>query len=81
LLAEIVEETKNIYTEPRLAAQRKLEDFYKKRGYFTVNVQASGNPEALVTERSPPFSNRARPSLPFRWVTVSGLRGVKPRFY
>ena len=36
LLAEILEETKNIYTEGRLAAaQRKLEDFYKKRGYFT----------------------------------------------
>jgi outer membrane protein assembly factor BamA len=82
LLAEIVEETKNIYTEPRLAAaQRKLEDFYKKRGYFTVNVQASGNPEAARDGKVPTvFQIEPGPLYHFDGVTVSGTEGVKPSF-
>jgi outer membrane protein insertion porin family len=82
LLTEILEETKNIYTEGRLAAaQRKLEDFYKKRGYFTVRIDASGDPGASVEGRVPAvFQIEPGPLYRFDGVTVSGTEGVKPSF-
>jgi outer membrane protein assembly complex protein YaeT len=82
LLTEILEETKNIYTESRLAAaQRKLEDFYKKRGYFTVRVDATGDPAASVDGRVPAvFQIEPGPLYRFDGVTVSGTEGVRPSF-
>jgi outer membrane protein insertion porin family len=82
LLTEILEETKNIYTEGRLAAaQRKLEDFYKKRGYFTVRIDATGDPAASVEGRVPAvFQIEPGPLYRFDGVTVSGTEGVKPSF-
>jgi len=82
LLAEIAQETKNIYTEPRLAsAQRKLEDFYKKRGYFTATVEANGDPSAARDGKVPAvFQIKPGPLYRFDGVTVSGNQGVKPSF-
>jgi len=82
LLAEITEETKNIYTEGRLAAaQRKLEDYYKKRGYFTASVEASGDPASVRDGKVPAvFQIEPGPLYRFDGVTVSGTVGVKPSF-
>jgi outer membrane protein insertion porin family len=82
LLAEITQETKNIYTEPRLAsAQRKLEDFYKKQGYFTATVEATGNPTEARDGKVPAvFVVKPGPLYRFDGVTVSGTQGVKPSF-
>jgi outer membrane protein insertion porin family len=82
LLAEILEETKNIYTEGRLAAaQRKLEDFYKKRGYFMASVEATGNVEAARGGNVPAtFKIAPGPLYRFDGITVSGTEGVRPSF-
>ncbi|MGA7215679.1 MAG: outer membrane protein assembly factor BamA [Terrimicrobiaceae bacterium] len=82
LLAEINQDTKGIYTEGRLAsARRKLEDFYKKRGYFTANVEASGDP-ASARDGKVSAVFQIEPGSLFRFdsVTVSGTRGVRPSF-
>lgn len=82
LLAEITEETKNIYTEGRIAAaQRKLEDFYKKRGYFKANVEADGNPAIARDGKVPAvFRIEAGSLYHFDGVTVSGTKDVRPLF-
>ena len=82
LLAEIAQDTKNFYTAGRLAsAQRRLEDFYKKRGYFTVNVDASGDPAAARDGKvRAVFRIEPGPIYRFDGVTVSGTQRVKPRF-
>ena len=82
LLQTILAETKNIYTEGRLAAaQRKLEDFYKKHGYFAVSIDAEGDPAAAVDGKVPAvFRIKSGPLYHFDGVTVSGAEGVKPSF-
>ena len=82
LMAEILEETKNIYTEGRLAAaRRKLEDFYKKRGYFMASVEATGNVEAARGGNVPAtFKIAPGPLYRFDGITVSGTEGVRPSF-
>ena len=82
LLAEISEATKDIYTEPRLAsARRKLEDFYKKRGYFVAGVEASGDLDAAHDGKVPAVF-KIKPGALYRFdgVTVSGTSRVKPSF-
>jgi outer membrane protein insertion porin family len=80
LLAEIAEDTKTFYTEGRLAsARRRLEDFYKKRGYFTVNVDASADPAAARDGSvRAVFHIEPGPIYRFDGVTVSGTQRVKP---
>ena len=82
LLETILAETKSIYTEGRLtAAQRKLEDFYKKHGYFAVSIDADGDPAAAVDGKVPTvFRIKPGPVYHFDGVTVSGTEGVKPSF-
>ena len=82
LLAEIAEDTKSFYTAGRLAsAQRRLEDFYKKRGYFTINVEASGDPAAARDGKvRVVFQIEPGPIYRFDGVTVSGNQRVKPSF-
>jgi outer membrane protein insertion porin family len=80
LLAEIAEDTKAFYTAGRLAsARRRLEDFYKKRGYFTVSVEASGDPASARDGKvRAVFQIEPGPIYRFDGVTVSGTQGVKP---
>jgi outer membrane protein insertion porin family len=82
LLAEIAEVTEDIFTPGRLsAAQRKLEDYYTQRGYFSANVVASGDPsEARTGEVAVAFLIEAGPLRRFDGVTVTGTKGVKPSF-
>ncbi|HEY5769719.1 MAG TPA: outer membrane protein assembly factor BamA [Terrimicrobium sp.] len=82
LLAEIAQETKTFYTAGRLAsARRRLEDFYKKRGYFKVSVEASGDPESAKDGKVRAVF-RIEPGSIFRFdgTTVSGTQRVKPSF-
>ena len=76
LLAEIAEDTKSFYTAGRLAsAQRRLEDFYKKRGYFTVTVEASGDPASARDGKVRAlFRIEPGPIYRFDGVTVSGTK-------
>ena len=82
LLAEIAQDTKTFYTAGRLAsARRRLEDFYKKRGYFTVSVEASGDPASAQDGKVRVlFQIEPGPIYRFDGVTVSGTQGVKPSF-
>ncbi len=82
LLAEIAKDTQSFYTAGRLAsARRRLEDFYKKRGYFQVSVDASGDPAAARDGKVRALF-QIEPGRIFRFdgVAVSGTQGVKPSF-
>jgi outer membrane protein insertion porin family len=82
LLRVIAEQTKDIYTDGRLAAaQRALEDFYQKRGYFAVSVTGSGDLDAARGGLVPAaFQIDAGDLYHFDGVTVAGTEGVKPAF-
>jgi outer membrane protein insertion porin family len=54
LAKAITEETKDAFTEGRVAAaQRKLLDFYKKRGYFTAEITCAADPALAVGGKVP----------------------------
>ena len=78
----IAEETGKPFTLGRLdAAQRKLEDFYKKRGHFLANVVASGGREMAERDRVPvTFTLTPGPRHRFDGATLRGLENVKPQF-
>jgi outer membrane protein insertion porin family len=82
LLAEIAKDTQSFYTPGRLAsARRRLEDFYKKRGYFQVSVEASGDP-AAARDGKVRVVFHIEPGSIFRFdgVTVRGNQRVKSSF-
>ncbi len=70
------------FTAGRLnAAQRTLEDFYKKRGHFLAKVTAIGGKEnAERGQVSVTFIMAPGPRHTFDGVTIRGLDGVRPRF-
>ena len=82
LLAEIADDTKSFYTAGRLAsAQRRLEDFYKKRGYFTINIESSGDPAAARDGKvRVVFQIEPGPIYRFDGVTVRGNQRVRTTF-
>ena len=82
LLANVTEDTKDIFTPGRLqAAERTLTDYYKKRGYFTAEVTAEGDPAAARGGQVPvTFRVAAGPLYHFDGVVVSGTRDVPPGF-
>src|SRR6185436_864183 len=54
ILAEVADELSQPFTEGRLAAaQRKLVDFYKRRGHFAATVAAASHKAAAVRGRVP----------------------------
>ena len=82
LMREIEEQTKGIYTDGRLAAaQRGLEDFLQKHGYFLAEVTAEADPTTAVEGEVPAtFKIEAGALFRFDGVTVSGNSGVKTSF-
>jgi len=82
LLKVISDQTKDIYTDGRLAAaERALEDFFQRRGYFAVDVTSSGNLEAAKKGLVPvTFQINPGDLYHFASVTVAGTEGVKPSF-
>ena len=70
------------YTEARVADMpRRLEAYFKARGYYDVKVAASGAPEEAVNGRVPvQIVISAGPVYHFDGVTVSGLIRLHPSF-
>jgi outer membrane protein assembly complex protein YaeT len=83
LLKVIAEQTKDIYTDGRLAAaERALEDFYQKRGYFAIDVTGSGD-LAAAKGGQVPVVFQIKPGDLYHFeggVTVAGTDGVNPAF-
>ncbi len=82
LMKEIYEQTNGIYTDGRLAAaQRGLEDFLQKHGYFLAVVTADADPTTAIDGKVPAtFKIEAGAQFRFDGATVSGHSGVKPSF-
>ncbi len=70
------------YTDARVAdIPRRLQAYFKARGYYDVKVTASGAPEEAVNGRVPvQISIAAGPVYHFDGVTVSGLQRLRPSF-
>ena len=82
LAKAIDEEIQKSFTPGRLeAAQRKLEDFYKKRGYFVVKLETRGARENARGGRVPVvFVITPGPKHHFSGVNVRGTENVRPQF-
>src|SRR5947208_11269696 len=70
------------YTEARIAdIPRRLEAYFKARGYYDVKVVATGAPEEAVNGRVPvQITIAAGPVYHFDGVTVSGLSRLRPSY-
>lgn len=71
------------YTRPRVdAMQRKLEDFYKKHGYFTATVTANSDPTTTGPDYRVPTTYVIKPGplYHFDGVRIVGTDRLKPEF-
>src|SRR5207249_644524 len=79
---QLVDLLQRPYTEARVAdIPRRLEAYFKARGYYDVKVVATGAPEEAVNGRVPvQIVISAGPVYHFDGVTVSGLTRLHPGF-
>ena len=79
---QLVDLLQRPYTEARVAdIPRRLEAYFKARGYYDVKVAATGAPEEAVNGRVPvQIAISAGPVYHFDGVTVSGLTRLHPSF-
>ncbi len=70
------------YTEARLAdIPRRLQSYYKTRGYFAVKVDAVGDPNLAINARVPVrVTIEPGPVYYFDGVTVKGTRQLRPTY-
>ena len=70
------------YTDARVAdIPRRLQTYFKTRGYYDVKVEATGAPEEAVNGRVPvEIAIAAGPLYHFDGVTVSGLDRLRPGY-
>jgi outer membrane protein assembly factor BamA len=70
------------YTDVRVAdIPRRLQTYFKTRGYYDVKVEATGAPEEAVNGRVPvEIAVAAGPLYHFDGVTVSGLDRLRPGY-
>jgi len=70
------------YTDGRVSdIPRRLQTYYRARGYYEVKVDATGNPEAATNGRVPVFvSVTPGPLYHFDGVTVKGLQKLRPSY-
>lgn len=82
LRGEIVDLLKQPYTDARVAdIPRRLQGYYKARGYYDVKVDATGDPTVAADGRVPvQVTISAGPVYRFGDVTVSGLDRLRPSF-
>src|SRR5256884_6074093 len=82
LRGQIVDLLERPYTEARVAdIPRRLEAYFKARGYYDVKVAATGALEEAVNWRVPvQIAISAGPVYHFDGVTVSGLTRLHPSF-
>jgi outer membrane protein insertion porin family len=82
LRGQIVDLLQQPYTEARVAdIPRRLQAYFKSRGYYDVKIEATGDPEAAVHARVPvQIAIAPGPLYHFGDVTVSGLTRLRPSF-
>src|SRR2546426_2000011 len=82
LRGQIVDLLQRPYTEVRVAdIPRRLQAYFKARGYYDIKVEASGAPEEAVNDRVPvEIAISPGPVYHFDGVTVNGLTGLNPSF-
>jgi outer membrane protein insertion porin family len=70
------------YTDSRVSdIPRRLQTYYRSRGYYEVKVEATGNPEAATNGRVPVVvSVKPGPLYHFDGVTVKGLERLRPSY-
>src|SRR5437868_9246286 len=82
LRGQIVDLLQRPYTDVRVEdIPRRLQAYYKARGYYDVKVQAAGAPEEAVNGRVPvQIVVSPGPVYHFDGVTVNGLQRLHPSF-
>jgi outer membrane protein insertion porin family len=82
LRGQIVDLLQQPYTDARVAdIPRRLQAYFKTRGYYDVKVEATGTPEAAVNGHVPvQVAVAAGPLYHFGDVRVSGLDRLRPSF-
>jgi outer membrane protein insertion porin family len=82
LLGQLVDVLNKPYTEARLAdVPRRLQAYFKARGYYDVKVDAVGNPVLARNGRVPTeVSIQPGPLYHFNGTTVSGLTRLRPSY-
>ena len=82
LRGQLVDLLQRPYTEARVEdIPRRLQAYFKARGYYDVKVEATGAPEEAVHDRVPvQIAISAGPVYHFDGVTVSGLTRLHPGF-
>ena len=82
LRGQIVDLLQQPYTEARVAdIPRRLQSYFKTRGYYDVKVEATGTLEEAIDGRVPvQIAITAGPVYRFGDVTVSGLERLRPSF-
>lgn len=79
----INDETKMPYTRPRVdSMQRKLEDYYKKKGYFTATVTVNSDPTKADSSNAVATSYVVAPGplYHFDGVRIVGTDRLKPEY-
>ena len=82
LHGQLVDLVEQPYTDGRVSdIPRRLQTYYRARGYYEVKVDATGNPEAATSGRVPVFvSVTPGPLYHFDGVTVTGLERLRPSY-
>jgi outer membrane protein assembly complex protein YaeT len=82
LRGQIIDLLQRPYTDARVAdIPRRLEAYFKARGYYDVKVEANGAPEEATNGRVPvEIVISAGPVYHFDGVTVNGLNRLHPGF-
>jgi Outer membrane protein/protective antigen OMA87 len=82
LHGQLVDLVEQPYTDGRVSdIPRRLQTYYRARGYYEVKVDATGNPEAATNGRVPVFvSVTPGPLYHFDGVTVTGLERLRPSY-
>lgn len=82
LRGQIIDLLQRPYTDARVDdIPRRLQAYFKARGYYDVKVVANGAPEEAINSRVPvQITISAGPIYHFDGVTVSGLQRLHPGF-
>lgn len=82
LRGQLIDLIEQPYTDVRVSdIPRRLQGYYRSRGYYDVKVDATGNPEAATQGRVPVFvSVTPGPLYHFDGVTVKGLERLRPSY-
>src|SRR3954451_12227033 len=82
LRGQIEDLLKQPYTEARVAdLPRRLQAYFKQRGYYDVKVEATGNPMSAAGARVPvQIAISAGPIYHFGETSVTGLQRLRPSY-